>query len=1169
MIRITYLTLGFTLLLLTQCSNHEEALEKARNIQQYKEYPNDLFSFQRSYPYRKFDTKAYEAGLQSSIAARNQRNNAPGFDAAWMNRGPGRSGARINSIEVHPTDEDIIYLGYATGGVFRTTDGGANWNPIFDDQPFLAIGDIAMDPSDTETIYVGTGDPNITGYPAIGNGIYKSTDGGTTWTHLGLSDQRIVSKIIIDPLNPNTVYASCMGLPFERNNDRGLYKSVDGGLNWEQILFVSNQAGIIDMVINPDDPQILYAASWDRIRNNEESIVFGPNAKIHKTVNGGQNWEVLTNGLPTGEQGRIGLAMADSDSDILVCMYVGQNQQLEGIYRTENAGDSWTAIPTSNQNGLDNSALGGFGWYFGKIRIHPINDQWIYLLGITTWFTSNNGTLWASATGGSTTVPHVDHHDLVFNFERDILLATDGGAYKKENGSFNYADIESIPATQFYRVSYDPHRPQNYYGGSQDNGSWGGDEAVSNDTWGKLLGGDGFQMRFHPTDSNVVYAETQNGNIFRSTTGLSGFTSFTTGIGPNDRRHWDMQYIISPHDPDRLYTGTFKLYTGLTSNWPVWESISPDLTDGNIFGNSFHTITTIDESPLQEGLLYVGTTDANVWRSENGGTDWDSLHADLPNRYITSIKASPEYVDQVYLTISGYRYNEHFPRVYKSTDRGTNWTSIAGNLPDIAVNDILILPGQEDQILFVATDGGIFGTTNGGTTWHALGTGMPIVTTYDLEWNEVNNELIAGTFGRAIYTYPIDTILNNLSEGIIIAGNVRTESGQGIDSVMISSENQTIMVDENGDYLLQDITLSANCEVVPQKDINIRNGLSTFDLLLMQSHILFVDTLDSPYKIIAGDVNNSGSLSTFDIVLARKVLLFDSNTFPNSESWRFIPADFEFTNPESPFLDDFPEGLDCAAFQNGPNADFIGIKVGDVNGSANPGMLTNETAEQRTDPFLDFYIENEKLKRGKEYQIPVRIKEAQKITGFQFALNLNAPVYFEGIEASAYLNLEANNYSFKENVLRISWSDPQSVDLTEGAAIFYLKIKALADLDLSEIVVLEADNQLRPEVYDRALQIFEPRIIIEKQENEIATPAVLYPNPMQEQSTLSFFMESQGEAELRIFALNGQLVFSSQSNLSAGEHSFLISKTDLKDSGIYLYELIKEGQRFKGKFVVN
>ncbi len=1001
------------------CNQNEIPSPKSSpSIQDIKEYPNDLFSFQRSYPYQRLDVDAYERGLKESLLLKNQRNTSPGFDAAWTNVGPGNAGGRVNTIAIHPTDEDVFYLGYATGGVFKTIDGGTSWDPIFDDQPFLAIADIALDPNDAETIYVGTGDQNISGYPAIGDGIYKSIDGGDSWTHLGLTDQRIVSKIIIDPTNSNVIYAACMGLPFERNDDRGLYKSIDGGANWDQVLFVSNQSGIIDMVIDPDNPLVLYAASWDRIRNNEESIVFGPNAKIHKTTDGGSTWTVLDNGLPSGNQGRIGLAISESDPDILVCMYVATNQNLEGIYRTEDAGTTWTEVPTDQGTGMGAGVLGGFGWYFGQIRIHPVNDSWLYLLGVQSWFTSSNGITWASLTAGSNTQPHVDYHDLDFNFQNDVFVANDGGAYKKESNSNNYLDVENIPATQFYRTAYDPHRPNNYYGGTQDNGTQRG-MSVNPNSWTRVLGGDGFQMRFHPTDSNIVFAETQNGNIWRSSDGLGSFNVATTGLNPSDRRHWDMQYIISPHDPDRMYTGTYRVYKSQTSGVPQWQITSPDLTDGILFGSIFHTISTLDESPLVEDLLYVGTTDANVWRSEDGGTSWDSLHATLPERYITSIKASPDFEDHVYVCVSGYRYNEFIPRVYKSTDRGDTWTSISGDLPDLAVNDIIILPNQNDEILFVATDGGVFASTNGGTSWESLGVNMPSVTVYDMEWNEINNELVAGTFGRSIYAYPIDSLLNNLESTFTISGQLLNEVGIGIDSAIVNLNgdvSQNNQSDVNGLYSLAEVPLSASCEVEPTKDINIRNGFSTFDLLLMQSHILVVDTLDSPYKILAGDLNNSNSLSALDIVVGRKVLLFIQDTFDQTPSWKFTTEDFVFTDAIDPFEDDYPTTISCADIQNGMSPNFIGWKMGDVTGNANPGMFTSGS-DQREDPFIDFIIEDQQLEQGKNYLIPVYADDFEKITGMQFGLKLNEGLVLNSIEPAGLSDFNNSNSADLRSVI--------------------------------------------------------------------------------------------------------------------------------------------------------
>ena len=1166
----TYPALLLILLIsLFQCKK-KDILDSSSSaeLQDWKEYPNDLFSFQRSFPYKKLDIKAYERGVKEALLRKSERNTSPGFDAAWVNQGPGNAGGRANAIEVHPSNENIIYLGFAGGGVFKTTDGGTTWNPIFDDQPFLAIGEITMDPNDSETIYVGTGDPNITGYPAIGNGVYKSTDGGNSWTHLGLADQRIVSRIMVDPSDSDVIYVACMGLPFERNNDRGLYKSVDGGANWDQVLFVSNQAGIIDLVINPDNPQILYAASWDRIRNNEESIAAGPNALIHKTTDGGDTWSVLTNGLPTGNQGRIGLAMAKSDSDILVCMYVGTNQKLQGIYRTEDEGVTWTEVSTSTSNGLGSSVLGGFGWYFGQIRIHPVNDDWIYLLGVSLWFTSSNGNFWITATNGSQTTPHVDHHDLVFNFQNDIVLANDGGAYKKESNSSNYIDIENVPATQIYRVAYDPHHPDDYYGGTQDNGTQTGNASNMN-AWSSVLGGDGFQMRFHPTDPSIVFAETQNGNIFKSTSGLSGFISSTSGINPGDRKHWDMQYIISPHDPDRMYTGTYRVYKSQTSGALFWNTISPDLTDGNIYGSSFHTISSLDESPLVENLLYVGTTDGNVWRTEDGGTNWDSLHATLPERYITSVKASPDLEDNVYVTVSGYRYNEFIPRVYKSTDKGDNWTSIAGNLPDLAVNDIVILPGQNDQILFVATDAGIYATTNGGVNWELLGTGMPMVTAYDMEWNEANNELVAGTFARSIYSYPIDSLLNNLDPTITIAGQVKNQFGAGIDSVDLSISgdvNLNSQTDANGDYEVSNLLSGTQCEIRPTKDINIRNGLSTIDIVTLQKHILFIDTLDSPYKIIAGDINQSNTVSTFDLVIIRKVILFDQDTFINTDSWRFIPADFVFTNPIKPFLDDFPEMITCEDIQNGASPDFIGLKVGDVTANANPGMYTGES-DTRDDDILELTVEDQLLKKGELYQIPIYAEAFEEITGFQMGLKINDKIVLESLESGGALDFDEQHYFLNsKNELRISWSNPYSVTIKKEDAILYLSIQALEDILLSEAIAFKQEV-LRAEAYNKSEQIFEPQLLFKQTKTPFSKEVSLAPNPFSTETSLRFELTQAGDVSLTVYDLQGRLVFNHSEQLSKGLNNLNFNAEHLKVSGVYFYELRTNNGIFSGKLV--
>lgn len=719
--------------------------------------PDEWFYMQRLYPESTFAIKSYTAALQDAIQ-RSAEKNFDGFDLPWTVRGPANIGARINAVAVDPTQEDIMYAGFAVGGLYKTTNGGQDWIPVFDDQPFLAIGAIAIDPQNTNVVYAGTGDPNISAYPFLGNGIYKSSDGGATWQHLGLTNQRIVSRIAVHPANSQIIYAACMGLPFERNNDRGLYKSVDGGQSWQQILFVSNQSGVIDLVMDPTQPDVLYAASWDRIRNNSESMVSGPNARIFKTTNGGESWIQLTNGLPTGNMGRIGLAISPSQPNIVYAQYVGTNSQVFNVFRTTDSGASWQpTMPQDQVNDILPGVLGGFGWYFGKIRVNPNDPNDVFLLGVDLWRSPDGGASWleASPPWWEYSV-HADKHDLQFTPSGVILLATDGGLYKSSDNTQSWSDIERIPTNQVYRVAYNPHEPGWCYGGLQDNGCAGGPDLTTD--WLRIYGGDGFQMVFHPENPLIVYAESQNGNIGVSTDGGNSWNEGDTGIDDGDRTHWDSPYFISSHDPNVMYTGTYRVYKNLDSANPNWFPISEDLTDGIVFSPNFHTITTITESPRVQGLLYVGTTDGNVWRTDDDGAGWTPIYANLPNRYVTNVEASPSFENTVYVSHSGYKDNDFTPRIHRSDDRGNTWASISANLPNLAVNDLLVLPGHQDTVLFAATDGGIYGTKNGGQAWARLGNNMPMVPVFHLTWNETHNELIAGTHGRSIMSYPLDSL---------------------------------------------------------------------------------------------------------------------------------------------------------------------------------------------------------------------------------------------------------------------------------------------------------------------------------------------------------------------------------------------------------------------------
>ncbi len=723
-------------------------------------YPSEHFYLQRSYPDMLPDLNAIQAAMNiaTTDAAAARRSSATGFNASWQTEGPGNIGGRINAVTVHPTDPNIIYVGNAAGGIFKTTNGGTNWFPIFDDKAYLGIACIVLDPIDPNIVYVGTGDPNISGFPVIGDGIYKSVNGGVTWTHVGLTPQRIVSRIVIDPTNTSVIYAATMGLPFVRNTDRGLYKSVDGGSTWNQILFISDDAGVIDLVMDPSNPNVLYAAGWNRIRNNQESVTTGQAAKVYKTTDGGASWNILSNGLPQTDQSRVGLCISNSNPNVLYAIVVGTDYQHQGIYKTTNGGVLWNAVSAT---GLPSDFLGGFGWYFAQIRVNPTNPNDIMVLGVDMYRSTNSGADF------SISVPpwwsydvHADKHDFVYAANNTWYVATDGGLYKSVDLGNNWTDIENIPNTQFYRVVNNPHVPGTYTGGAQDNGTTTGNAASFN-SWPRLLGGDGFQARHHPTDPMILTGETQNGSLFISYDDGQNWSGFTNGIDNNDRRNWDMPYIQSTHNPDNYYTGTYRPYKYSSGSW---TDIGPDITDGIIFGDRYHTVSTLAESPMQNGKLYYGTTDGNVWYSPNDGAAWIDRTTGLPDRYVTSLKSSVQTANRVFVSHSGYKSNDFIPHVHRSDNDGQTWVDISGNLPQIAVNSLFIYPNSDD-IIFAGTDGGVYATLNGGGSWQRLGNNMPVIPVYDLDLDVANNRLIAGTHARSIMTYPIDSLL------ILTSGN--------------------------------------------------------------------------------------------------------------------------------------------------------------------------------------------------------------------------------------------------------------------------------------------------------------------------------------------------------------------------------------------------------------
>lgn len=718
--------------------------------------PDEIYFFSKMYPDSRFPTNAIRTAYREATDFGRQKDGTLPSQLSWFPEGPTNIGGRINVVLPDPNHPDTIYSGNATGGIFKSTNGGQSWFPVFDDNAYLSIGSLCFDPLNSDILYAGTGDPNISGYPFIGNGIYRSSNGGATWENLGLENTGIVSKILVHPQNTDTLFAATMGIPFEADSLRGLYRSTDGGLNWSKILFVDTDAGIIDLIMEPGNPNTLYAASWNRIRNNSTSIAYGPDAKIYKSTDGGDSWTVLSNGLPQTNASRIGLAISATNPQILYALYVSTSYQVENIYKSSDGGLNWTALPYNN---IFSYALGGFGWYFGQIRVSPYNPNELFLLGVDLYKSTNGGNSWfAAGPNWATYLFHADKHDLVYLDSLTLLCSTDGGLYKSIDGGLSWTDIEDIPNCQFYRVAVDPHNPGYYGGGLQDNGTVYGNQ-LDPGNWQRLNGGDGFQILFDYTDSDIMYSESQNGALYY-TTG-SNWQYFGTGIDGADRRSWDMPFMMSAHNPKTLYTGTYRVYKIKNAPLNQWFPISPDLTEG--INNRYHVITTLSESPLDSAVLYSGASDGEVYRSLDTGATWTSVNSNLPDRYVTHILASPNFATAVFVSHSGYKDNDFIPHIHYSQDYGSTWTDISGDLPPLAINNIYSLPGYADQFIFVASDGGVYFTDNGGVKWVRLGNNMPMVPVYDIDFDPVNQKIIAGTYARSMYSVSIDSMMMVLS----------------------------------------------------------------------------------------------------------------------------------------------------------------------------------------------------------------------------------------------------------------------------------------------------------------------------------------------------------------------------------------------------------------------
>lgn len=729
-------------------------------------YPSDWFGAQRAWPLEAIPQDRYRAAVDL-VAAEIAMDAAQGFSAAsgpltWTSIGPVNIGGRVTALAAEPGGA-TVYLGAAAGGVFKSTNSGVNWTPVFDATGVPSIGALALDPSDPQTVYVGTGEANSSVDSYDGNGVYRSTDGGATWSSLGLEATARIARIAVDPLNSQRLYVAAMGTQFSTGPHRGLYRSEDGGATWNRMLFLNDSTGACDVVVHPTSPETVYCATWERVRRFTYRRAYGPGSGIWRSADYGLTWTRLQNGLPTPSDsvGRIGLAIAKSKPTTVYAQIVsGTNLGYVGLglYRSDNVGENWVRrdAGTSTFRG----AFGGFGWYFGDVAIHPTNPNLAYCLGQVLLRSTNGGTSFSDITGGA----HVDFHAFWIdpsNPQR-VYAGSDGGFFSSLDGGTNWSKSLDLPISQFYAGAIHPAIPSRAMGGTQDNGTL----MTTGTPTGWLamgIGGDGFQVVADPVNG-AIFAEYQyccyGSGPRRSTNGGVSFGGAPSGFNSGDRYNWNTPIEIHPLNHNLLLVGSHRVYRS-TNNGLSYSAISNDLTTNPGAALVFGTITTLAISPADTSLYYAGTDDGKVWRSDDRGGGWTDISAGLPVRYVTRVVAHPTDPDQVFVTLSGFGSDEHVPHLYRSVNRGAAWIPMpTANLPDVPANDLIVDP-LDTARLYLATDVGVYWMRRydpDPTTWERLGWGLPIQSVMDLSFHAPTRLLVAATHGRSQWSLDLSQI---------------------------------------------------------------------------------------------------------------------------------------------------------------------------------------------------------------------------------------------------------------------------------------------------------------------------------------------------------------------------------------------------------------------------
>lgn len=730
--------------------------------------------------------------IASGIAAENNEaadeNTGPYEGLAWRNIGPAFMSGRIADIDWDPNDDSVWYVGVGSGGVWKTVNAGVTWAPIFDQQTSYSIGNVTVDPSNPHRIWVGTGEDVGGRHVGFGDGIYRSDDAGNTWTKKGLDNSQHISTILVHPTDSNTVWVAVQGPLWAAGGERGFFMTTDSGETWQKTLGGGEWTGVTDITMDPRDPNVLYAATWQHHRTVAAYMGGGPESGIHKSIDGGRTWSRLKSGLPDGNKGKIGLAISPQNPDVIYAA-IELNRRKGGVWRSDNRGESWV-------KGADAVGGGTGPHYYQEIFTSPHQFDRLYLVGPTVQ---------KSEDGGKTFSPmphpnqHGDMHAIVFHpTDPDyIMMGTDGGLYESFDLGATWRFMENLPVTQYYKLALDDAEPfYTIYGGTQDNNTQGGPSRTDNvhgirtADWRVVLGGDGHQPATEPGNPDILYAQWQQGNLTRIDlkTDESVYIKPQPKAGdPPERYNWDSPILVSPHNKTTVFFGSQRIWRS-DNRGDSWTAISPDLTRNedrmlmplmdqtwswdapwDMYAMSdYNTITSLAESPLVAGLLYAGTDDGLIQVSQNGGKQWREIEVGrLPGvpktAFVNDIRADLHDENTVYVALDNHKYGDFTPYLLVSRNRGKSWQSITAGIPDRHLIWRIVQDHEQPNLLFVGTEFGVFVTLNGGDSWQTLGSGMPPIAIRDIQIQRRENDLVAASFGRGFFVLDDYSALRELA----------------------------------------------------------------------------------------------------------------------------------------------------------------------------------------------------------------------------------------------------------------------------------------------------------------------------------------------------------------------------------------------------------------------